>query len=109
MDAFGGGGEVDMQLEGIGVSLIDNEPRELIYMCLSSLRLRAHRSRAQQAVQLLLAHLQVDAAVPTAKFPVMLAPLPAGAHLLFLFRFLLLRLLRLVLRILRGRCGRRHG
>ena len=79
VDAFGGGVVVDMQLEGIGVSLIDNEPRELIYMCLSSLRLRAHRSRAQQAVQLLLAHLQVDAAVPTAKFPVMLAPLPQPA------------------------------
>jgi len=67
---------LDLQLAGIGLSIIDGEPRELVYVFFQNLRLRASRSKSQQSLELLLARLQVDAAVPSTKFPVMLAPLP---------------------------------
>ena len=63
-------------LEGVGICLVDAEPRELLYVSLSNLKIRASRTETQQSLEVHLAHLQVDAAVPTTKFPVMLAPLP---------------------------------
>ena len=82
--ARGGGGVgasnngvmLHVQLAGIGICLVDGEPRELLYVSLSSLRLRANRTDTQQSLEVKLAHLQVDASVPSTKFPVMLAPQP---------------------------------
>ena len=62
----------DVRLAGIGVALVDHEPRELLYVSLSSLRVRASRSAKEQALKLDVGDLQVDSCVPSVKFPVML-------------------------------------
>ena len=70
----GGGTEEDappwlmcvLQLEGVGLSLIDQEPREIVQLSLHSLALRLSRSAQQQSFELSLGHLQAppDAAPP---------------------------------------------
>ena len=67
---------LDLRLEGVSLSLIDGEPRELVHVSFHKLRLRASRSQSEQSLELRLARLQVDAAVAATKFPVMLAPVP---------------------------------
>ena len=47
--------------------------RELLYVSLSSLRLRANRTDTQQSLEVARAP-SGDASVPSTKFPVMLAP-----------------------------------
>ncbi|MEC8564920.1 MAG: hypothetical protein VXY90_13715, partial [Pseudomonadota bacterium] len=56
-----------VQLEGVGVSLIDQEPREIVHLSLQRLALRLTRSAQQQSFELSLAHLQ--AARPPAPPP----------------------------------------
>jgi ankyrin repeat protein len=55
-----------LQLEGVGLSLIDQEPREIVQLSLHSLALRLSRSAQQQSFELSLGHLQAraDAARP---------------------------------------------
>ena len=67
---------LDLRLEGISLSLVDGEPRELMHVSFHKLRLRASRSESEQSLELRLARLQIDASVAATKFPVMLAPLP---------------------------------
>ena len=48
-----------LQLEGVGLSLIDQEPREILQLSLHALELRLSRSAQQQSCSLSLGHLQV--------------------------------------------------
>ena len=76
--ARGGGGTEEeappwlvcvLQLEGVGLSLIDQEPREIVQLSLHSLALRLSRSAQQQSFELSLGHLQArpDAATCRAR------------------------------------------
>ena len=61
------------------MSLIDEEPRELIYLSLQDLVLQTACTNLRQSIDIRLGHLQIDSALPKPKFPVMLAPLLQAA------------------------------
>ena len=53
---------IELMLDGIGVSLIDQEPRELLHASLQQLKVVAVRTPQQHSLSLALAHLQVPPA-----------------------------------------------
>ena len=55
---------IELQLDGIGVSLIDEEPRELLHASLQQLKVVAVRTPQQHSLNLTLAHLQVTSRAP---------------------------------------------
>lgn len=68
LDADSGSTPASLQLEigGVGVSLIDEEPRELLYVSLQRLYLSARHSGSEQSVHLTLGHLQARRVIVTA-------------------------------------------
>ena len=56
--------ECELNVAGVGLAVIDQEPRELLYASLQGLQLRLAQRRHEQFVELRLAQLQADAPPP---------------------------------------------
>ena len=65
-----------MAIRKVGLSLIDEEPLEVLHLALMDLEVRASSSSKDSSLELLCHHLQVDACVPTTRFEVLLTPVP---------------------------------
>lgn len=72
---------LEANLQSIGVTIVDEEPSEVLHLVLEDVHCRGFHSAREQSLELLLGHLQVDSCVARTRFEVMLAPIasPAGA------------------------------
>ena len=64
-----------VNLRQVGISLIDEEPREVLHLAMRDVRVLALQWDARQRAELLLGHVQLDSSLKHTRFPVILAPL----------------------------------
>lgn len=69
--------EMTLSLAGIGVSLIDAEPCELLRASLQDVRIRSSQSEADRNLELIIGQIQVDCCIEQTKHPVVLQPMPS--------------------------------
>jgi len=63
----------------VGISLVDEEPREVLHLAMRDVRLSAMHEGARETMELRLGHVQLDSSLKHTRFPVVLAllePLP---------------------------------
>jgi hypothetical protein len=65
---------VDTKLSGIGISLIDNVPKEVCYIFIGDIRFRYATSESNMYVEFKCLNVQVDNMLRDAVFPVVMAP-----------------------------------
>uniref|UniRef100_A0A7S0ITU7 ANK_REP_REGION domain-containing protein n=1 Tax=Calcidiscus leptoporus TaxID=127549 RepID=A0A7S0ITU7_9EUKA len=69
--------EMSLTLAGVGVSLIDAEPCELLRASLQDVRIRASQSEADRNLEVRIGGIQVDCCIEHTKLPVVLQPMPS--------------------------------
>ena len=66
---------LSLRLAGVGISLIDEEPCEILHAALQGVELRSStRWDVEQSLELCVRHLQIDSTIANTKYPVLLAP-----------------------------------
>lgn len=63
---------LSLQLKGIGVSIVDHTPKELLFVSLANIFIEVENSKSTTTVQLVLDDLQIDNQLPVTPFPVLL-------------------------------------
>ena len=66
----------DINVDGVGFYLMDEYPRELIGVVVRDIRLHKPRGSIEASVRV--RHFQIDAMLPTARYPIIIQPLPLG-------------------------------
>jgi vacuolar protein sorting-associated protein 13A/C len=69
---------IHLNLQGIGVSLINRQLMEVVYLSLSNLKVEYTSSPVAQSVTVACGSLQIDNQLHDAIFPVVLQPTPLG-------------------------------
>jgi vacuolar protein sorting-associated protein 13A/C len=72
--------QLDVVLEGIGVSLVNRRVIEVVYLSLENLKLDYTASSVAQSVNLSCGTLQIDNQLHDATFPVVLQPTPIASN-----------------------------
>jgi vacuolar protein sorting-associated protein 13A/C len=72
--------QLDVVLEGIGVSLVNRRVIEVVYLSLENLKLDYTTSSVAQSVNLSCGTLQIDNQLHDATFPVVLQPTPIASN-----------------------------
>eukprot|EP01117_Protostelium_nocturnum_P004842 TRINITY_DN1754_c1_g1_i2.p1 TRINITY_DN1754_c1_g1~~TRINITY_DN1754_c1_g1_i2.p1 ORF type:complete len:3345 (-),score=1219.39 TRINITY_DN1754_c1_g1_i2:51-8879(-) len=60
-------------LQGLGLSIIDSRPQELLFISVDRIKLEFTQSNIQQTVKLVISDFQIDNQISDAQFPVMLS------------------------------------
>ncbi len=66
----------DIKIEGVGFYIMDDFPREMIGVVIRGLEILKPRGSIE--TQAKVRHLQVDAMLPDARYPIIIQPLPLG-------------------------------
>jgi hypothetical protein len=69
---------LSVKLPRIGLSVVDDVPREFMYISLTGLEMEAEDAPSQQTLDFKLWRLQIDNQKPKAGFPVIFAPAPVA-------------------------------
>lgn len=70
-------------IAGIGISVIDTTPQELMYLSLESISFEYENSNIAQGFQCMIGKLQIDNQLSSSHFPVFLAPHPTNKKKMF--------------------------
>lgn len=63
-----------LDVPGIGLSMIDATPQEIMYLCINGVHVELTDSESSQTIQLELKRFQMDNQLPSAVFPIIIAP-----------------------------------
>jgi hypothetical protein len=73
---------VTVKLCQVGISLVDEEPREVLHLAMRDVRLSGTHEGVREKMELRVGHVQLDSSLKHTRFPVLLVPLeplaPAG-------------------------------